>query len=117
MYSDELKLVFGFEPSGLFENVILAPGIGIPRTLLSSPRGCDEESESEVTGVSAEVVVVVSVLMIFGILILGSGNWPNVGSARKDPTAMAAIRISDDDLVINIVLSECRSSVVEAVRV
>src|SRR5215217_1355558 len=103
MYSEELKLVFGFEPSGLLEKVILAPGTGIPRTL-SPRRPSDDESEFEVTGLAlfglavSELVGVAgeSALGIFGILIFGSGNCPIAGWVRNGVIAIAAIRIRDD---------------------
>src|SRR6186997_2159775 len=105
MYSEEVKLVFGFEPSGLFENVILAPEMGVPRTLVSPP-ALDDESEFEVTvSVLFGAFVVLglagaSVFGIFGILIFGSINWPIAGSMRNEVIAIAAIRKSDDDLVM-----------------
>ena len=117
MYSEEAKPVLGFEPSGFDEKVIFAPEIGTPRTL-PSPRACDDESEFEgfddasVFEVAGSVLFGVAgasvVLGIFGILIFGIGNCPTAGSAKNDPTAIAAIRISDDDLIINIVLSDVK---------
>jgi hypothetical protein len=108
MYSEDVKVVFGFEPSGLFENVILAPEIGTPRTL--SPLGpCDDESEFE--GVTGSVFVGVagaSFLGTFGILIFGIENCAVAGAAKNEVTAMAAIRISDDDLFIKIFLSKVK---------
>ena len=105
MYSEEVKLVFGFDPSGLFEKVIFAPDIGVPRTLVS-PLELEDESEFEVTGSALVGVLVVfgfagaSVLGIFGILIFGSVNWATAGWLTNEVTAIAAIRISDDDLVM-----------------
>src|SRR6187431_1868148 len=103
MNSDELKLVFGFEPSGLLEKVILAPARGLPRT---SPSWTgDDELEVGLTGsgllvVGAEVVGI-SFLVIFGRVIFG--NCPAVDWAKNDATAKAAISINDV-LAINTLL-------------
>src|SRR5688500_4311489 len=107
MYSEDVNVVFGFDPSGLLEKVTRAPGIGIPRTL---PRGCDDESEFEVidesefevTGSGLAGVAGASCLGTFGTLIFGIVivNWPIAGSVRNEAIAIAAIRISDDDLVM-----------------
>jgi hypothetical protein len=111
MFSDDVKLVFGFEPSGLLEKMILAPRIGTPRTL--PPRGLsdeDDESELEVPGsVFVEVggVSFFSALgtLIFGIVIV---NCPIAGKVNNDATAIVAITMSDDDLVINMFLSNVK---------
>jgi len=109
MYSDELKLLFGFEPSGLFEKVIFAPEIGAPRTLSSRWPGDDESEFEVVTGLSVVVGLAgASFLGIFGILIFGIVNWATAGAAKKEAIAIAAIRISDDDLVIKIFLSKVK---------
>jgi hypothetical protein len=102
-------VVFGFEPSGLFEKIILAPEIGTPRTPAPfAPR----EDESEFEGIDesgfevSEPVFVgvagVSFLGTFGTLTFGIVivNWLIAGWVRNEVTAMAAIRISDDDLVM-----------------
>src|SRR5215204_5447885 len=109
MYSEEVKVVLGFEPSGLLEKLIFAPGIGTPRTPLSSLlRDSEGESEFEVLGLFVVLglleVAGASVLGIFGILIFGSGNWAFAGRVKNKPSAKAAIRTSDDDLVISIFL-------------
>ena len=100
-------MVFGFEPSGLLEKVIYAPGIGIPRTL---PRGCDDESEFEITdesefevpgsglfGVAGASFFGTFGTLTFGIVIV---NCPIAGRVKNDANARTAIRIRDDDLVI-----------------
>jgi hypothetical protein len=108
MFSEELKLVFGFDPSGLFEKVILAPEIGTPRT--SPPvRGDDDDSELEMAPGSDVVVVLLaggSSFFIFGTLIFGTVivNCPIAGCVRNEVTAITAIRIRDDDLVIKNIL-------------
>ena len=76
MYSEEAKVVLGFDPSGLFEKVILAPEIGVPRT---SPVETDEvETGFELTlrsGLLVGVVVGASVVLgILGIFIFGIWN-------------------------------------------
>jgi hypothetical protein len=103
MFSADVKVVFGFDPSGLLEKVILAPAIGTPRTV-SFPRADDDESEFDVVtgsvlfGVEgASVVLGAFGTLIFGIVIV---NCPTAGCVRNEVTAMAAIRIRDDDLVI-----------------
>jgi hypothetical protein len=106
MFSEEVNVVFGFEPSGLLEKIILAPEIGTPRSL-TPPRVCVDESGLEVvvTGLSVSVVVGgASFLGTFGTLIFGTVivNWPIAGSVRNEVIAMAAIRIRD--LVINTLL-------------
>jgi hypothetical protein len=107
MFSEDVKLVFGFDPSGLFEKVILAPEIGTPR-ILSPPRACDDdESEVVVTGsglfgvVGASVVLGAFGTLIFGIVIV---NCPIAGCVRNEVNAMAAIRIRDDLVIKNILL-------------
>ena len=109
MNSEDVKVVFGLEPSGLFEKVILAPGIGIPRTF-PPLEPADDMPEFEVTGESGlEVtgsglfgVAGASFFGIFGTLTFGIVivNWPIAGSAKNKPTATATIRISVDDLFI-----------------
>src|SRR5215213_9869994 len=91
MYSEEAKVLLGFEPSGLFEKVILAPWIGVPRT---SPVVADEvETGVELivrSGLLVVVVVVVSVVLgILGIFIFGSWNCAAAGWVRNDATAKA----------------------------
>jgi hypothetical protein len=99
MFSAEVNVVFGFEPSGLAEKIILAPGIGTPRTL--TLRACDDESEFDVVGLSVLVGVAgVSFFTIFGTLIFGSVNCPIAGTVRKEVTAITAARISDEFRVI-----------------
>jgi hypothetical protein len=105
MVSDEVKLVFGFEPSGLFENVILAPAMGTPRAP-SSAAGDDESDvaapRSELLGGSAG-----SVLVIFGIVIFGSdGNCPTAGMVKSDAAATAAMS-TNTDLAIKILHGKC----------
>src|SRR5215204_5639290 len=92
MYSDELKLVFELEPSGLFENVIFAPAIGRPRA--SSLRTDDEDSRVGVA-VSGLVVVEGASVVIFGTLIFGILNCPTAGSLKNDAAAITAININD----------------------
>ena len=113
MFSEDVKLVFGFEPSGLLEKVIRAPGIGTPRTLL--PRGLSDD-ESELEGVVESVLVGFagwSVLGIFGILIFGIGNWAIAGAARNEVIAIAAIRIRDLIIKVFPLKSEVRRSSLE----
>ena len=100
MNSEELKLVFGFEPSGLLEKVTLAPGIGFPRT---SPSGTSEdESEVRLTGSGSFGVAGVSFFTIFGNCIFGSdGNCPDADWAKIDATAIVAIS-NKDNLHISI---------------
>ena len=108
MYSDEAKLVFGFEPSAAFEKVILAPPIGLPRTLLSEVADdaddADGTDDSDVA-LPASVLVgagVVSFFGIFGSVTFGSeGNCPIAGSVKNDATAIAAIS-TNVDLIITI---------------
>ena len=99
MYSEEVKLVFGFDPSGLFEKVIFAPGIGIPRT--SPPEVGDDASELRTPGSGVFEVTGASVLTILGNLIFG--NCPVAGWVNNDATNKAAISINDD-LIINTLL-------------
>src|SRR5688572_17855291 len=98
MYSEEVKLVLGLDPSGLFEKVIVAPRIGTPRTL--SARTGEGESDVEATGAELSGVAGVSFLTIFGTLIFGSVNCPIAGSASDKVSAITAMRINDDVLVI-----------------
>src|SRR6185436_7163207 len=107
MYSEDVKVVFGFEPSGLFENVIFAPGIGLPRT--SSLEAADDDSDVRLIGSALFVVEVelvgvgagVSFLVILGSVIFGiDGNCPAADWATNDATATAAISMNDD-LAIN----------------
>ena len=104
MFSAEVKEVFGFERSGLFEKINFAPEIGTPRTLLL-PRAGEGDSEFELA-VSVFVSVLVGVaagsgLVTLGTLIFGiEGNCPIAGWTRNEVTAITAIRVSDDDLVI-----------------
>src|SRR6187397_2569511 len=97
MYSEEAKVLLGFEPSGLFEKVILAPWIGVPRT---SPVVTDEvETGVELTVRSGLLVVVVGasvVLGILGIFIFGIWNCAAAGWVRNDARATAAISVSDN---------------------
>lgn len=100
-------MVLGFEPSGLFEKVILAPRIGTPRTL-PAPEAGDDESEEDVIGSGLSGVGVASVFGTFGTLIFGIVivNWPVAGWVRNKANARAAITMSDDDLVMNVFLSK-----------
>ena len=98
MYSEEAKVLLGFEPSGLFEKVILAPWIGVPRT---SPVVADEaETGVELIVRSGLLVVVVGgasvVLGILGIFIFGIWNCAAAGWVRNETTATAAISVSDN---------------------
>src|SRR5688500_20096880 len=101
MFSEEVKVVFGLDPSGLFEKIILAPGIGTPRTFLL-PRGSDAMSEFDVPGSGLFGEAGASFLVVFGTLIFGIVivNWPIAGTVRNEATAIAAISIRDDDLVM-----------------
>ena len=100
MNSEELKLVFGFEPSGLLEKVTLAPGIGFPRT---SPSGTSEgESEVRLTGSGSFAGAGASFLNIFGKVIFESeGNCPDADWVKNDATAIVAIS-NKDNLHISI---------------
>ena len=102
MFSDDVKLVFGFEPSGLFEKIILAPEIGTPRTLAFLGAASVDVSEVEVTDSELVEVAGASFLGVFGTLIFGIVivNWPIAGTVRNEATAIAAISIRDDDLVM-----------------
>jgi len=101
MFSAEVKVVFGFEPSGLLEKINFAPEIGTPRTV-SSRRAGDDESELEVAGSELLGVAGASGLVTFGTLIFGiEGNCPIAGWERNEVTAITAITINDDDLVID----------------
>jgi hypothetical protein len=99
MYSEETKVLLGFEPSGLFEKVILAPWIGVPRT---SPVETDEvETGVELIVRSGLLVVVVVVgasvvLGILGIFIFGIWNCAAAGWVRNETTATAATSVSDN---------------------
>ena len=101
MNSEEAKLVFGFEPSGLFEKVILAPATGTPRTL--PVEADDVETEVGLTGRSGLLGVAgTSFFGIFGNCIFGiEGNCPATGWLEKAAMAIAAIS-NKDDLHISI---------------
>ena len=90
-----MKVVLGFEPSALFEKVILAPGIGTPRALLIAG---EEGLELGVSGLFG--CVVVSVFGILGILIFGILNWAAAGTATKAAEAIAVISITDNLRII-----------------
>jgi hypothetical protein len=95
MFSADVKLVFGFEPSGLFERVIFAPLIGMPRTLLFAA-GDDElefgfAGESELFGCDD-----VSVFVIFGTFILGILNCAVAGTAAHEAVTIAAISVREN---------------------
>jgi hypothetical protein len=96
-----VKVVFGFEPSGLLEKIILAPEIGTPRTL-PPLRAPDGESELEGPGSGLVGLGVASALGTFGTLIFGIVivNCPIAGWVTNNPAAIAAIRKSEDDLVM-----------------
>src|SRR5688572_29854484 len=101
MFSEEVNVVFGLDPSGLFEKIILAPGIGTPRTLLFG-RGSGGISGFDLPGFGlfgkgGAFFLVVFGTLIFGIVIV---NWPIAGTVRNEATAIAAISIRDDDLVM-----------------
>jgi len=106
MYSEDVNIVFGFEPSGLFEKVIFAPAIGIPR--VPSSRTLEDAPELGSPSVPCSVGVAVagvSAFVTFGIVIFGrDGNCPAAGSIKNDAIATAAIRINDEDLAMNILL-------------
>src|SRR5215204_4842405 len=98
MFSAEVKVALGFDPSGLFEKVIVAPRIGTPRT--SAARAGEDRSDVEVTGSELSGVAAVSFLTIFGTLIFGTENCPIAGTARIEVAAMTAVRTNDEVLVI-----------------
>src|SRR6187549_3226753 len=101
MFSAEVKVVFGFDPSGLFDKMIRAPWIGRPRT--PSPPDCgDDEPEDELGSVVPESsslgAGVGSDLGTFGTLIFGMVMviCPATGSIKNDASAMTAIRVNNE---------------------
>src|SRR5687767_12240397 len=85
MNSEEVKLVFGLEPSGLLEKVIFAPDIGFPR--LSDDDVLVEPLDDVVSVVVGGSTVVSGfsffILGIFGMLIV---IWPAAGSTSPKTT-------------------------------
>src|SRR4051812_32701718 len=102
MYSEEAKLVFGLDPSGLFEKVILAPEIGFPRASPPTRTGSDE-SEVEITVSGVFVVTGESFLGSFGIVTL-IGNCPTAGSVKNEASAIAAISKNEDLTILSSLL-------------
>jgi hypothetical protein len=96
MFSDEAKLVLGAEPSGLFEKVIRAPWIGIPRApLFTVVLAGLELGVSELLGCE-----VVSVFVTFGIFIFGILNCAVAVAVKNEADAIAAISTTDNFRII-----------------
>src|SRR5687768_713927 len=96
MFSDEANVVFGFEPSGLLEKMILAPWIGTPRAPLFEAGDVETGFELSVRSGLLVVVGASVVLGTLGIFNFGIVNCPAAGWVTTDATAMAAISINDN---------------------
>ena len=95
MFSAEVKVVLGFEPSGLLEKIIFAPWIGTPRTVADF--AVDDEFEDGLDVLSGLFGVEgASFLGIVGIFIFGMLNCPDAVSVKNDAMTIAATNVKDN---------------------